>query len=69
MASRNGIAIAAPSAPRRNVRRGRCFFVTIIDLSGRPEGLQLRVQAGLKTRLYERSISLLESSQARRRFS
>ena len=33
MASRNGIATIAPRAPRRNVRRGRCFFVMIIGYS------------------------------------
>jgi hypothetical protein len=26
----NGSATRVPKAPRRNVRRGKCFFVTII---------------------------------------
>src|SRR5687767_8103717 len=30
MASRKGIATIAPRAPRRNVRRGRCFCVMYI---------------------------------------
>ena len=44
MASRKGIAITVPRAPRRNVRRGRCFLVTIIRLAP---------WAGLKTCPYD----------------